>query len=198
MSDLAEQLVRIGAELRRRARRFAVVGGLAVSARSEPRLTRDVDLAVAVVSDEDAEALVLDLQHDGYRVVAAVEQTETGRLATIRLSRVEGAHGPVVDLLFASSGIEHEVAMAAEQIEVLPGVLLPVARTGHLIAMKLLARDDRRRPADADDLAALREVATPEDWDLARAAVDLIEARRSNRERDLRVLLTELRERGAY
>lgn len=27
--------------------RYAVVGGLAVSARAEPRLTRDVDLAVA-------------------------------------------------------------------------------------------------------------------------------------------------------
>ena len=37
--------------------RLALVGGLAVSARAEPRFTRDVDLAVAVVSDDEAERL---------------------------------------------------------------------------------------------------------------------------------------------
>ena len=36
--------------------RFALIGGLAVSARTEPRFTRDADLAVAVTSDAEAEA----------------------------------------------------------------------------------------------------------------------------------------------
>lgn len=40
----------------------ALVGGLAVSARAEPRTTRDVDLAVALQSDEQAEQLVFELQ----------------------------------------------------------------------------------------------------------------------------------------
>ncbi len=35
---------------------FALVGGLAVSARSEPRFTRDIDLAVAVDGDQQAES----------------------------------------------------------------------------------------------------------------------------------------------
>ena len=35
---------------------FAVVGGLAVSARTEPRFTRDVDVAVAVANEAAAEA----------------------------------------------------------------------------------------------------------------------------------------------
>jgi hypothetical protein len=67
-------------------RRFALVGGLAVSARTEPRLTRDADLAVLVADDQDAEALVRDLQTGGWRVVAAIEQNVAGRLAAVRLA----------------------------------------------------------------------------------------------------------------
>ena len=33
---------------------WAVLGGLAVAARTEPRFTRDIDLAVAVRNDEEA------------------------------------------------------------------------------------------------------------------------------------------------
>lgn len=40
---------------------FALVGGLAVSARTEPRFTRDADLAVALASDAEAEALIREL-----------------------------------------------------------------------------------------------------------------------------------------
>jgi hypothetical protein len=88
-------------------RHFALVGGFAVSARTEPRLTRDADLAVRVTDDRDAEALVRALQGRGWRVVAAVEQDAAGRLATVRLAVAgEDVHGAVVDLLFASSGIE--------------------------------------------------------------------------------------------
>lgn len=65
-----------------------------------------------------------------------------GRLATMRL-RVPGeeAGGVVADLLFASSGIEPEVAAEAEPLEVMGGVVLPVARTGHLLALEVLALD---------------------------------------------------------
>jgi len=41
---------------------FALVGGLAVSARTEPRFTRDADIAVAVASDAEAEGLTRDLR----------------------------------------------------------------------------------------------------------------------------------------
>ena len=48
--------------------------------------------------------------------------------------------GPVVVLLFASSGIEPEIVQMAETLEVFPGRRLKIARPGHLIAVKLLAR----------------------------------------------------------
>jgi len=98
------------------------VGGLAVSVRTEPRFTRDADIAVLVADDRDAEALVRALQARRWRVVAAIEQEAARRLATVRLAPAdEGVLGTVVDLLFASSGIEPEIVAAADPIEAVPG-----------------------------------------------------------------------------
>jgi hypothetical protein len=194
VTELERALERIVSELRREGAAFALVGGLAVSVRAEPRLTRDADLAVSVASDAAAEALVLGLQQRGYRVVAAVEQDAVGRLSTVRLVAGGSARGVVTDLLFASSGIEPEIVAAADPLEVLPGVVLPVASIGHLITMKLLARDDRQRPADADDLHALASVAVEADWTTAALAVRQIEERGFHRGRDLAALLVDLRE----
>lgn len=197
MTNVEQSLRRVVGDLRELHARFALVGGLAVSVRAEPRLTRDADLAVAVTSDAEAEALVLAMRRLGYQALAAVEQEVTGRLATVRLTHGTTA-GPVTDLLFASSGIEPELVDAAEDLEVLPGFVVPVAVTGHLIALKLLARDDRRRPNDADDLASLRLVARDSDWRDAAAAVALIERRGCARERDLSSALHDLQHRGAW
>ena len=157
MNLLEAALRRIASDLRRHHRRWALVGGFAVSARAEPRFTRDIDAAVVVENDADAEglvrALVRALIADGYELLAAVEQDETGRLATVRLSSPPGGE-VVVDLLFASSGIEPEIARSAEPTEIVPGLTLPIATTGHLIALKLLARDDQSRPQDLADLRA--------------------------------------------
>jgi ActR/RegA family two-component response regulator len=178
LSNAEAVLRRIAADLHALGRRFALVGGLAVSARTEPRLTRDADLVVVVDDDRDAEMLVRALQDRGWRVVAAIEQEAARRLATTRLLRAgEEPSGAVIDLLFASSGIEPEVVAAADVIDVVPGFALPIARPGHLIALKVLARDDRTRPQDRVDLAALLGRATAADLREARAALTLITAR---------------------
>lgn len=67
-----------------------------------------------------------------------------------------------------------------------------MARTGHLIAVKLLARDDDRRPQDLMDLRSLLGVATDEDLVLARQAVRLILDRGFHRGRDLEAGLVGL------
>ena len=196
VNELVAVLRSVVADLHAINARFAIVGGLAVSARAEPRLTRDVDVAISVSDDGEAERLVTSMSQLGYRVAFAVEQDVTGRLSTVRL--VGASSSSITDLLFASCGIETEIAAAADDIEVFTGVVLPVATVGHLVAMKLLARDDRQRPADADDLRSLREVATTADWNVAREAVGLIEDRGYNRGRDLRASLETLIEIGAY
>lgn len=173
---------------------FALVGGLAVSARTEPRFTRDADLAVAVADDAAAEALIRDLHARGYHIEALVEQDAVGRLATARLLADLGSAAPIVDLLFASSGIEPEVVRAAEVVELLPGLHLRLATTGHLIALKVLARDDESRPQDLGDLRALLRVASPTDVAVARAALEQIAARGYGRQRDLQAGLADLLE----
>jgi hypothetical protein len=168
----------------------ALVGGFAVSVWCEPRFTRDVDLVVAVEGDDTAERIVNALVRDGHEVLAVVEQETAARLASVRLAL--GGGDDLVDLLFASSGIEGEIAATSERIEVLPGLVLPVATVGHLIALKLLASDDRTRPQDAVDLRALMVVATAGDLVAARGAVELIEARGYQRGRDLAAALDRL------
>ena len=193
VTDLERSLLTIVGALARRHVRFAVVGGLAIAVRAEPRLTRDADLAVAVADDAEAERLVAGLRVDGYHAFAAVEHETSGRLATVRLSRPGDERGAVTDLLFASSGIEAEVVADATSIEVLPGLTLPVATVGHLIVMKALARDDRRRPADADDLVGLAAIATDTDWAEALSAAQLVIDRGYARERDLVAIIEQLR-----
>ena len=184
MADIERSLVAITAALQDLGVHFALVGGLAVSVRAEPRFTRDADLAVSVASDEEAEAIAHSLLGRGYRVLAAVEQEATGRLSTVRLTSSADDRAAVTDLLFASTGIEPEIVGAAESLEVVPRLWVPVAAAGHLIAMKLLARD-ARRPNDDADLRALAEIATEGDWSMASLAVQLIEARGFERGRDL-------------
>jgi len=69
---------------------------------------------------------------------------------------------------------------------------VPVARAGHLIALKILARDDERRPQDHVDLVALRAEADAATWDLARSALTLVTERGFNRGRDLLAALDQL------
>ena len=184
-SRLLDALRRAGEEFDRRQLPWALVGGLAVSIRAEPRFTRDVDVAVSVADDAAAEALVGDLRAQGYRLETTLEQEALGRLATSRLTPPgSSATGIVLDLLFASSGLEQEVCEAAERLEILPGVMVPVARAGHLVAMKLWSRADHRLQ-DEIDLRNLAVVLKTEDIELARLAVARIEAIGANRGREL-------------
>jgi hypothetical protein len=58
---LFEALAQILSRLKARGARAAVLGGLAVSVWTEPRFTRDIDVAVAVGTDADAERIVRQL-----------------------------------------------------------------------------------------------------------------------------------------
>lgn len=181
---LETALRRLVTDLNAIGARWALVGGLAVSVRAEPRTTRDVDVAVAVADDGEAEHLVHRLQSCGYRLQATVEHDRSGRLATARLEPAEGG-GVLADLLFASSGIEPEVVAGADDLEILPRLSAPVASVGHLLALKVLARDDRTRPQDLDDIRALLREVTAADIEVARSSLQLIESRGFERGRRL-------------
>jgi hypothetical protein len=159
--------------------RWALIGGLAISVRSIPRFTKDLDFAIAVADDSEAEDIEHRLRGRGYRPVEIIEQDYVERLSGVR---PEGAGSDaVVDLLFASSGIENEVVASATRLEVLPGLTAPVATTGHLIALKTLAG----RNQDLTDLESLIPGASTADLETARESVRLIQVRGFNREQDV-------------
>lgn len=185
MNRLESTLVDVVVRLNRIGVDCALVGGLAVSVRTEPRFTRDIDLAVITIDNTSAEALVNQLVSKGFGVLATVEQEAVGRLATVRLLPPDQTEeGVVVDLLFASSGIEAEIVRTAEKIEVFPRVVVPVARASHLIALKILASAEDR-PQDEVDLRSLLLVASDADIVEAGTALRLVTERGFARDRDL-------------
>lgn len=196
---IADALRRIARDLESIEGRVALVGGLAVSARAEPRFTRDVDFVVAVGDDQAAERIIFALQGRGYTVHMLLEHDKTGRLATVRLLPPGGDDGGLLaDLLFASTGIEAEIVAGADPLEVLPRLVIPVASVGHLIAMKLLSHDADRRPRDAEDLLSLLGVATAPDLAACCDALALITERGAHRGKDLGAELArfQVRARG--
>ena len=190
--SLLEALEQILLHLKDQGARAAVLGGLAVSVWTEPRFTRDVDLAVAVQDDAVAELLIRRLTERGYRLVATVEQKVAARLATARLLPPgESEEGMIVDLLFASSGIEPEIVDEALDVDIGGSTPVRVARAGHLVALKLLSQDPATRPQDALDLHALKSVLDAEETRRAREACELIVRRGFHRGRDLENLLKD-------
>lgn len=167
--------------------RHALVGGLALAVRAEPRFTRDVDLAVKVDDDRHAESLVWHLRDLGYRAVASVEHEVVKRLSTVRLASPEG---PIVDLLFASSGIEPEIVERATSIDVPSVGDIRVTRAEELLAMKILSMRERRLQ-DRVDALKLLEVADV-DLEAVRQNLALITERGFHRDQDLFVKLQSL------
>ncbi|HKQ69728.1 MAG TPA: nucleotidyl transferase AbiEii/AbiGii toxin family protein [Polyangiaceae bacterium] len=167
-------------ELAARGRRFALVGGLAVSVRSEVRFTRDVDLVVVVADDEDAEGLVFQLRGAGYTAVASVEHETQKRLATARLVAPRGVK---IDLLFASSGIETEIVASATDVD-FGALRVPVARAEELLAMKVLSMTNTRLQ-DRIDAQRLLQFVPDLDLEVVRAHLDSITLRGFHREQDL-------------
>jgi Nucleotidyl transferase AbiEii toxin, Type IV TA system len=170
---LARALSSLVQALRIQSARFAVVGGLAASARGEARFTRDVDVAVAVEDDAGAEAIIFALTQRGYVVLASVQQEATGRLATARLRSPDGV---ICDLIFATCGIEQEVVESAEQLELFPGVTIPTATAEALLAMKTLSVSTKR-PRDLEDIRAMVRESADLDEGLVRRLLATIERR---------------------
>lgn len=180
-TKLERALAAAAEDIAAEGKRFALVGGLAVSVRAEVRFTRDVDLAVAVDDDTAAESLVYALRSRGYTTVASVEHEAQSRLATIRLRSPQGVK---VDLLFASSGIEAET-IARATVVALPSVgAVPIARAEELLSLKVLSMSDERLQ-DRIDARSLLRVNVDLDLDCVRDNLRLIAERGYARKQDL-------------
>lgn len=137
---------------------YALIGGLAVSLRGQPRATADVDIVIAT-DIERAVALAGSLHQSSFRPLFddISEIVTSSYLLPLRhrLTNVK------VDLAIGISGFEREAVSRAESIP-LAGIMVRVARAEELLIMKIFAG----RPQDEQDLLGL-VIAQGErlDWD---------------------------------
>ena len=187
MNGIFSKLRTVAEDLNGLGANWALIGALAVSVHSEPRTTRDIDVAVVIPEAEKERLFIQQLLALGYgNETVLMHLSPTHRLGVRLQIRGTGDVLPL-DLLFSSSGIESEIVAYAEQIEVFPGLLIPVACRGHLIAMKVLSQNDSDRLRDRDDLRRLLAAAQSEDIQIASDALSLMAKRGFQRNKDLKV-----------
>lgn len=188
MIDHLEEYVKlVASHLRGLKVEFAVVGGIAVSLRTIERFTKDVDFAISVSSDSEAESIVNALRDAGLRIAMFLDKDDGG-LMTVRL-KTGVDYEIYVDLLFATSGIENEVVANSIETEVFPGFIDRVATIPSLLAMKVLSADWKIRPQDILDIQSLLSEASPKHIAQSRQLLDLITERGYNRDKDLQAEL---------
>jgi hypothetical protein len=148
----------------------ALIGGLAVSLRGQPRVTADVDLVIAA-DVQRALSLAGALEGTNFRPLfdGVEEVIEQAFILPLRHRQTNVK----VDLALGLSGFEQQAVIRAESMQV-AGSTISVATTEDLIIFKILAG----RPQDEQDLQGL-VVAQAEniDWDYClKIAADLGEA----------------------
>jgi len=189
---LSEALIRVETDLRAFGVRWALIGGLAVAVRAQPRQTWDVDVVLAFSEEAEVDRVVRNLRGRGYRdhpTEPMLQDRRTKRVIGVRLLvPSESQSELIVDLLFASAGVEPEIIAAAELLEVFPGVAVPVVRSGDLLALKVLAG----RPKDLMDAEMLLERMSPADLQQTRETLELIDRRGFHQGKDLQLELTRI------
>jgi hypothetical protein len=147
--NLVDELYAIAAALRTAGVRYAICGGVAVTAHGAPRSTKDIDL---VIDPGDVTRALEAVRSLGYVFPALPMTFEHGtdrERAVQRVSKIEGTNHLLLDLLLATGALAGALDDALEVA--LPQGALRVVSRATLIRMKQLAG----RPQDLLDLAAL-------------------------------------------
>jgi hypothetical protein len=133
-------------QLNQRGARYVVVGGFAIIAAGMPRVTGDIDLMVAVDSENEAKVFsALATLPDN-----AVRELQPGELQQYNVIRV--ADEILVDLMRTAGGIDYAEAAQDVVVREVQGVPIPFASPRLLWRMKAVTH----RAKDAADLVFLR------------------------------------------
>lgn len=146
MNRLIEAALELHEFLTRHAVPYAIIGGVAVQAWGEPRLTIDLDLTV-LTPPEGTEAFVrMILQQFAPRVSDPVEFARRTRVVLIQAS-----NGCNVDISLGIPGYEEEVIRRAMDHEVAPGKTVRLCSAEDLVIHKAVAG----RPQDLADIEGI-------------------------------------------
>lgn len=139
---------------------FAVIGGIAVAVRGEPRFTADVDAVVSANVDR-ALALVEELDGSLFRALFpdVGELVQTAFLLPLRHVQTHIK----LDLAIGLSGFEQQVIARATAVHIADRAV-PIASSEDLILMKLLAA----RPRDIEDAQGIVARQRALDWQYVR------------------------------
>lgn len=147
--NLVDELHAIAAALRAAGIRYAVCGGVAVSAHGAPRSTKDIDILVA---PEDLPRVLDAVRPLGYVFLALPMTFDEGtpRERNVqRVSKIAGSDHLLLDLLVANASLAGALDDALE-VQLAEGPLSVVSRAT-LVRMKRMAS----RPQDLLDLENL-------------------------------------------
>lgn len=156
MENLLQSIVVLQGRLSNAGIPSIVIGGIAVAAWGDPRVTRDADLKVLVERDE-AERLLAVLASDYASLLPDPRQALTKQGVIF----VQDSLGTRLDLLLADTPYDVVAIQRGRDIELQPGVIVRVCSPEDLVIYKLIAtraRDHedaqsviRRQEANLDD-----------------------------------------------
>ena len=131
---------------------YALIGGLAVSARSKPRATKDIDFLVSAEKDFFSKTFpeILESKGHSYKIFKGGWDDPVNGL--IRVYDEDGSE--LVDIIPVFWKWQDEIVKNAEKLKVFEGVSIPVARIEDLVILKLVAGG----PQDMLDIEELLKV----------------------------------------
>ena len=142
MENLLQSLIALQRRLSDAGISSIVIGGVAVAAWGDPRVTRDVDLKVLLERD-DADRLLALLSPDYTPLLPDPLQA----LKKQAMVFVQDARGTRLDLLLADTPYDVIAIQRGRDVELQPGVTVRVCSPEDLVVYKLIST----RPRDHDD-----------------------------------------------
>jgi hypothetical protein len=137
-SPFGEVLAALSGAFQALGARFYLFGAQAALLYGSARLTADVDVTVELL-DENPAALVSALSSAGFQM--RVESTDFVQRTRV-LPVVHTSTGIAADIVLAGPGLE-ELFLERAEVHDVGGVRIPVACAEDIVAMKLLAGDQR-------------------------------------------------------
>jgi hypothetical protein len=124
----------------------ALIGGLAVGAWGDPRLTRDIDLKILLRRDEGKR--LLSLLGDDYRSLHADPESALRQNGIVFVLSPEGKR---IDIALSDTSFDEELIARAQRVEILPNLKVRVCSAEDLIVLKIIAI----RPKDQQDVVTI-------------------------------------------